>query len=241
MIEKYNLQVEKFKKLSFKKSLVFILTSIFILQTIMFFNTIRYGFDNSNYPNSYYLISEIIGICGVITITTFSIIKLYKFDLSIADIINWSLIKSCHWLKETILYFLICCLFVIPISLLKATPEIQVGDGSNLIIVLSLFSMVFLAPFCEEIIFRGYLQSSMYTRFKRKNEIIVINAMLFAFVHVLVIEFILTVHFPYYIFFMGFFIAKLYDKYLSIIPCILLHALNNILVFFIDTYKFNLL
>ena len=67
----------------------------------------------------------------------------------------------------------------------------------------------------------------------------VVNAMLFACAHVLLVEFIWGAAIPYYIFALGYLIAKLYEESRSIGPCIILHGLNNGLVFCIDLVKMN--
>ena len=78
---------------------------------------------------------------------------------------------------------------------------------------------------------------AMLSKFKRKKERIIVNAMFFSAAHVFLFEFLIGATVPFYIFILGFFLAKLYEEYRSVLPCILLHFLNNALVFAIDFAK----
>jgi hypothetical protein len=79
----------------------------------------------------------------------------------------------------------------------------------------------------------------MFNHFKRKKERIVVNAMLFSAAHVFLITFFIGAEIPYYIFVLGYFLAKLYENHYTLIPCIILHSINNLIVLMIETVRMN--
>jgi len=154
----------------------------------------------------------------------------YKIDLE--------LLKK-H-LPQTLKYFTGTAIFVILLSLISSETELQLEEQNSTLIVLMIVTATIIAPVCEEMVFRGYLYSSMIPVFKRDRERLVVNAMLFAAAHVFFIVFALGGTVPYYIFVLGYLIAKLYQDSKSILPCILLHVLNNSLVAVIDLIKLDI-
>ncbi len=82
-----------------------------------------------------------------------------------------------------------------------------------------LFIIGFLAPFLEEIIFRGFLFGTMRSRFGPRRSM-VYSSLLFAALHQSLIAFI-----P--ILFLAFILAYLYEKTGSLWPSIVLHIINN--------------
>jgi uncharacterized protein len=96
-------------------------------------------------------------------------------------------------------------------------------------VLYSFFEGVFLAPFCEEIIFRGYLLERMHKKWGTKKAI-GISAFIFGILHLggFVSSFIV-----------GILFAIIRFKYQSLVPSMLAHMLNNIIViglksFFLD-------
>lgn len=112
----------------------------------------------------------------------------------------------------------------------------DLGDAGRPAFVqaLSFFVVVVVAPICEEILFRGYLYTSMKQIMRTDRERQIVNATLFAAAHVFLPMFLLGATVPYYIFALGFLLAYLYDRTGSLMPSIILHAFNNCLVFFMS-------
>ena len=143
-------------------------------------------------------------------------------------------------LPQTLKYFAGTAIFVILLSFISPETELQLEEQRTAIIILMLLTATVIAPVCEELVFRGYLYSAMIPVFKREKERLVVNAMLFASAHVFLIAFALGETVPYYIFILGYFIAKLYEDSKSVLPGILLHLLNNSLVAIIDLIKLDI-
>lgn len=82
---------------------------------------------------------------------------------------------------------------------------------------------VLLAPLVEELMFRGYMQEYFRKRFKTEWTI-VISALIFTMYH----------PFPMFpqIFVMGIFLSTLREVTSSLVPGMVVHAVNNILTFF---------
>ncbi len=98
----------------------------------------------------------------------------------------------------------------------------------------SIFHMAFLfagpvvvAPIAEEIIYRGFVLSALLARF-RTPQAVTMSALIFASIHIgmgpgLAIYILLGAFIP----------AYLYLRFGNIYPCILMHLLNNIVVYFV--------
>ncbi len=97
------------------------------------------------------------------------------------------------------------------------------------LIYLSIFVAI-LGPIMEEIFFRGFL----YTALKRHTDVtgaIFISALLFSFLHLHLVGFLPIV-------ILGVFLAYLYEKTGSLVPCITVHIVHNlIMVFFMFLLK----
>lgn len=103
--------------------------------------------------------------------------------------------------------------------------------------VLRFLVVVLVAPVCEEIMFRGYMHVSLRNVLSHDPERQVLSSVIFAGAHVFLPYFLLGASVPVYIFFLGFLLARLYDKSGSILPSIVLHAWNNGLVFAIELLR----
>jgi membrane protease YdiL (CAAX protease family) len=99
--------------------------------------------------------------------------------------------------------------------------------GSSLIgLIVTFIVVVIIAPFAEELLFRGFL----YPSFKNNWGVawaIVVTSFLFALAHVSALILL-----PVY-FFIGAVLAFLREKNNSVIPSMLLHALNNLIFFLV--------
>jgi CAAX protease family protein len=224
---------------AFKKAFWLIFALIFTMQIIQGYYALKIGFSDQ-IPSSFYLNIEIISITWYIL----SVIIIHQSFVNqglnpwFFYGIDFSVIK--RHLAQVLKYFAGTALVVILLSLLSAETELQLEDQPVSIIIIMLFTVTIVAPVCEEIVFRGYLYSSMIPVFKRDKERLVVNAMLFAAAHVFIILFAIGGSIPYYIFVLGYLIAKLYRDSKSILPCILLHLLNNTLVAVIDLIKLDI-
>lgn len=205
----------------------------------MFIIKLKYGFKTEpNNPDFYYYTH----LGGIIWYLLFSFVFVFDLKLkkiSVKKIVNLDFRILKKNIKSILLYFSGAGAFVIIISLVNKKTQLKLENQEPLSIILILLSAIIMAPVCEEFIFRGYLYTAMLSRFKRKRERMVVNAMLFAGAHVFLVEFLLGATVPYYIFVMGFLLAKLYEENRSILPCIVLHCLNNSLVCFMDWIKMS--
>lgn len=233
-LEKNNVN---FERLNFKKSFWLIFTAIATIQIYNFSLAAYYGFDFKKFPQEFYLKSELGGIVWFIALLIVVIYDLQCQKIPPGEVFNFDLSITKKWLPKILKYFSGCTAFVVTMSFVTSETELHLEYKTDITIFLTFITVVILAPICEEMAFRGYLYTAMFSRFKRKKERMVVNAMLFACAHVLLIEFIFGANIPYYIFILGYLLAKLYEESRSVIPCILLHSLNNGLVFCIDIIK----
>lgn len=229
----------QFINLSFKKAFWLIFAAIAAIQIFQFSFIIYFGFDLEKYPPEYYLWDEIGGIIWYVILLMVVIYDLRIQNVSPVKVFNFNFSITKERLPQILKYFSGCALFVIALSFLVKETELQLENQTSLTIYLMFLTTVIIAPVFEEMVFRGYLYTAMFSSFKRKKERMVVNAMLFACAHVFLIEFLLGGTIPYYIFVLGYLLAKLYEESRSVTPGILLHSLNNALVFGIDLIKIN--
>lgn len=224
-------------KLIFKRAFRIIAVSIFAIQIYSIIALAMYDFEILNLPDEYYLKSEITSLFWYFIMTLVIIWDITRVNISPLYLFKIELEKLIKHLPQVLKYFAGCGAAVITMELLfPSTPEAVINNNPTLII-LSFITTVIAAPICEEIAFRGYLYTAMIPVFKRERERLVVNAMLFAAGHIFLIAFLLGAVVPYYIFIIGYFLAKLYNDSRSILPGIALHALNNGLVFAIEFYR----
>lgn len=118
--------------------------------------------------------------------------------------------------------FLLNSLFGIEAPSSAVDKLIMEGDVStNILLVV----VVLVAPFAEEIFFRGYL----YSAFKKAwgvNAGLFLSSLLFAMAHMELYSFI-----P--IFFIGWILAYIFEKTKSLFPIIFLHAVYNLILIII--------
>jgi len=189
---------------------------------------------NPTLPNEYHLYSELGAMLWYLLIVALVTIDIRKKDLDVRTLLNIDFSCVLVFWKPILKYSGGCAIAVLALALL--TKETGSGLTSQTTSVLSLLFLVtvIVAPICEETVFRGYLYSSMFGTFKRERERLVVNAMLFSGAHVFFGAFLLGAEIPYYIFVLGYLVARLYEDSRSILPGILLHSFNNGLVFLID-------
>lgn len=198
-----------------------------------------YGFNLKKLPPDYYWYSEGGGIIWYLGFLAMVIYDLRRLEIPAKKLFNINYLVLQERILQVLKYFLGCALFVVGSSFLSKESELNLENQTQLLILLTFLTTVIIAPLFEEMIFRGYLYTAMFTSFKRKKERMVVNAMLFAAAHVFLVSFILGAEIPYYIFVLGYLLAKLYEESRSILPGILLHALNNLLVFGIEILRMN--
>lgn len=228
-------------KLSFKRAFWIIAISIAVMQIYSIIMELAYRGSifagTGDLPFKYYVSSEIFGLIWYLSMTAVIIWDIKRVNIPPAHLfkIKFTLLKQFG--TKVLKYFAGCALAILLLELLMPGPSELVAHDSPLLMALSFISAVIMAPICEEIACRGYLYTAMIPTFRRKNERIVVNAMLFAAAHVFLVTFFIGASIPYYIFIIGLLLAKLYEDSRSILPGILLHALNNGFVFAIDLLK----
>ncbi len=227
------------EKLDFKRSFWIVFAAIALLQIYTFVLAIKYGFKLDLVNPEFYFYIHLGGVCWYLVFSGVLIFDLKFKDISIRKVANihFSALKS--QIKPLLIYFVGVGIFIVFLSLFEKTTQLKIQNQKPLSLWIILLSAVVFAPICEEFIFRGYLYTAMFNHFKRKRERMVVNAMLFAGAHVFLVEFLLGASVPYYIFVLGYLLAKLYEEQRSIMPCIVLHCLNNSLVFLMDWIKLS--
>jgi len=198
-----------------------------------------YGFDLEALPPDYYWYSDGGGLIWYIGFLAMVLYDLRRLNIPAEKLFNINYAVLQERIFQVLKYFLGCALFVVVSSFLSKEGELNLENQTPPLILLAFGTTVIIAPLFEEMIFRGYLYTAMFSSFKRKKERMVVNAMLFAAAHVFLVSFILGAEIPYYIFVIGYLLAKLYEETRSILPGILLHALNNLLVFGIEILRMN--
>jgi len=232
-------EIVKQNTLSFKNAFWWIFGIIVFIQIFQFISTLIYGIDGDEIPPEFMLYSEFMAIIWYILSVFIINNNIHSQKCKSSDLYNFDFPVLMRYLPDTIKYFIGTAVFVLLLSFISAETELQLENQPITVLLLSFLVTVIIAPIAEEIMFRGYLYSSMLSTFKRKKERLVVNAMIFSAAHVFFVSFILGADIPYYIFVLGYLIALLYENSRSILPCIVLHALNNGLVFTIDIIKLN--
>lgn len=226
--------------LNFKRAITTIFIYIVVYQVAIIGLSVYFGFDPNKYPLTYYYIASLLGIAWISVFAMHAIIELRQYNLLPRILEGIFHPPGRRILYKPILYFLGCALVVLLFNYLGLQEKLFGADKSVQLKVMSFISVVILPPVLEEIIFRGYLYESMFSEFRRKNERMVVNAMLFAAAHVLFVNFIIHASVPYYIFVLGFLLAKLYEETRSLLPCMFLHLLNNAFVFCLEILHIKL-
>ena len=220
--------------LDFTRSFWTIFIAIFVIQIIQVVTWIILADDSFERSQSYYLLSDLLGMLWTMILLLIVITQIKQANILPARLFNFDLNILRQWLPQIMKYFLLCGAIVVIFALIIPNSELELGKRTTISVLVSFFMVVIFAPLVEEMIFRGYLYTAMRSKFKRKNERLVVNAMFFAGAHVFILTFFLGVGVPYYIFFLGYLLAKLYDESKSVLPGIMLHSLNNLLVFIIE-------
>ena len=220
--------------LSFNRSFWTIFIAILGLQIIQIVMWFVLDVDIEDPGEFYYLFSDILGMSWTSLLLLIIFFHIKRANIHVNTIFNFDFKIMAVWSPRIIKYFLLCGAIVAAFAFLLPNSELDLEKRTDLAIAVSFFMVVIFAPIVEEMIFRGYLYTAMREKFKRQKERLVVNAMLFAAAHVFLLSFFLGASVPYYIFFLGYFLAKLYDESNSVLPGIALHSLNNLLVFIIE-------
>ena len=99
---------------------------------------------------------------------------------------------------------------------LNGTLQPETTSGFILLFV----AVVIIAPFGEELLFRGFLQHFLEKYWKDITKAVLVTSLLFAFIHMNSYWFI-------QIYLLGIFLGYLSWKCGSIIPSLILHSINN--------------
>lgn len=227
----------RYRTLRFKNTFWIVFVGVLIIQIYSFTLATLYGFNVNNFPHEYFLYHEIGGIVWFFLFVGMAIYDIRSRGIKLNKLFRFDFKLNKKLITQIVKYFFGCAAFILTISFITIETELKLEYQTQFTIALTFITAVILAPICEEMIFRGYLYSSMFSTFKRKKERMVVNAMIFAGAHVFLISFFVGATVPYYIFVIGYLLAKLYEETRSVIPCIVLHSLNNGLVFGIDVLK----
>jgi len=225
--------------LKFKRALWLVGSAIFAGQIYQLFLIVVYETPSGTFPADYYVYSKVGGIVWYFLFVGLVIWDIREHKLLPTNLFNFDFSQLLVFSRTVIKYFGGCAIVVLSFSFLTGESELGLERQTTFMQGLSFLTTVVMAPIVEEIIFRGYLYTAMLSAFKRERERLVVNAMLFAAAHVFLAALLLGAWVPYYIFVLGYLLAKLYDRSRSILPCVALHSLNNGLVFVIDLAKAN--
>ncbi len=225
---------ESIENLKFKRSFWIIFILISVIQIFKFIISAYFGFAFGEFPAEYYLLSGLGGVVWYFILLAAILLDLNSRNVIPSKIFNFNLSSVKTWSPSLFKYASGCAIFVLLSFFLFPKSEFQLENQTPFIISLTFINAVILAPIIEEMAFRGYLYNAMFGSFKRKKERMVVNAMLFASAHVFLGLIFIGAGVPYYIFVLGYLLAKLYEDSRSIVPGILLHAFNNGFVFLIS-------
>ncbi|WP_148605713.1 CPBP family intramembrane glutamic endopeptidase [Acetobacterium tundrae] len=104
--------------------------------------------------------------------------------------------------------------FILPAGGFNELPETTTNWGLDFV------STVVLAPICEELIFRGFIFNKMLTRFS-PSKAVIISSVIFGAMH------LSTGISPTLV---GMVLCVIFMKYGSLLPCIAIHGLHNLVV-----------
>jgi membrane protease YdiL (CAAX protease family) len=193
-----------------------------------------YDFDTVTFASDYHLKAHIGGLVWYIALTGIVLAQIKDQGLVPSQLFNFEMPRLQAQVKRLLKYFGGAALAVILLHFAMPGAELGVAHQTIALRVMTFVMVVIVAPVCEEIIFRGYLYNAMRRTFKREREREVVNALLFAAAHVFLISYLFGAGIPYYIFVLGYLLARLYSRSGSVLPGIVLHALNNGLVFALE-------
>lgn len=118
--------------------------------------------------------------------------------------------------------------------LINITPQQQeiakkvLGEDSSNVLVLMIIFGAIIAPFVEELMFRGFLQTTLY-RYMGRWRAILVSSFFFSLVHLNIYVFL-------QIFILGIMLAYVFDKTKSIVATITIHVIHNSATFVILLY-----
>ena len=159
------------------------------------------------------------------------LVKKYKIGLSDFGLRRFKIFKAALYILLALVMFtaLVSIVFIIVTIIFpnfNATQSQAIADEfgtSRIGIILSFVMTVIIAPVIEEIYFRGLMLPAVTKRFGWGMGVI-ISSSLFAVLH-------MQANVMVYTFILGVFLCFMYIRLKSIIPGILLHAINNSIAF----------
>ncbi len=135
--------------------------------------------------------------------------------------------KLMHWVfaAYAVAWLFGTLLFLLPYEWFPADPTVghQWEEAGWSGLVSDLISAVILAPVCEEIVFRGFLFSALRNRLGL-HAAVGISALVFTLIHFYGVADMISVGI------FGVIMAYLYHLTRSLVPCVLCHALYNLIV-----------
>ncbi|MFQ5603187.1 MAG: lysostaphin resistance A-like protein [bacterium] len=232
-------EVEAPPTLNFKQAFWLIAAFILVFQIFALILYFVHSQNATALNSSYYLQLVTASIVWDFALIYVVLANIRTQQFSALRLFNLKLTHLLDYAPKVLKYFSGCAILVVLLSLFTDGTELHLEYQTPLVRVLSILSAVVVAPVIEEMIFRGYLYTAMLPSFKHERERLVVNAMFFAAAHVFLVTLFFGVTIPYYILILGYLLAKLYEESRSILPCILLHFLNNSLVVVIDLVKLD--
>ncbi len=208
-----------------------IATSILVLILIQLHSSFLYLFNiNVEEKPELFFFQNIIQIIVYLIIFYIMSFSLRRSDISFKDI-GFSSDKLIPGIGLGILAYLPLGLIILVIKTIFGHTDLIIIEESYALIFIYGFTLLILAPFIEELFFRGYLFNILEKIIGDNLLSYLVNAFIFAFAHLTIYEMLFDFKIQPFIFILGFISVYLYSKTKSLIPSITLHLLNNLLIF----------
>ena len=154
-------------------------------------------------------------------------ITLHNWDENVANGIRKYLIAIPFLILSGLVTKYICELFGVSPKQQEIAKKIADEDSLQVLILMIVFGAI-IAPVIEELIFRGFLQTTLYKYFGRWKTI-VIGSFLFSVIH-------LNPYVIFQIFILGLFLSYAFDKTRSLVTSITIHTIHNSITFALLLY-----
>src|SRR5665648_973796 len=187
--------------------------------------------------NKYPSISQAFKILGFIIVLTVLIgiplELLNEHILKLSDSLVNLIMYSIPILLSLIAFLLLIIIFTGPIDYLLPVPDWFNEIMSKFVSedIFSFITVVIMAPILEELILRGVILDG-FLKFYNPRKAILLSAFLFGLFHLNPWQFV-----PAFI--GGLYLGWIYCRTKSIIPCIVIHSINNLTAFLIIVYDPN--
>lgn len=147
------------------------------------------------------------------------------FDIRIG-IASWFIAFPTAMFISQILIFILTDLFGLTLVDQTAVMNVKASMQYPLLFALSMFAVTFIVPVLEEVIFRGYLQTALTTRYGAFKAIVFSSA-LFASFHFAANQGINNFNIVGTLFILSLFLGFIRERQGNLLPCIALHTTFN--------------